>query len=143
MKGLEWLDVSATLKLEHGRGLDTHTNVILPAKNIPATKQSKRDQSTKIIETKDFLREQLNVRYLSQRTGRYDLTAAWGKIKEEKYAPMGISEFWKIYSEMPASFWSSIGAISTSVEKRLRSPSATVEQNHTTMEIVSHILLKH
>lgn len=122
----DWVKVSEALRLEHGPGLDTHTSVILPSSFVPdSIKENISDQknsrkcSSNLQKTRDFLNSHPNVKYLNQRTGRYDLTVVWCS---KGGGPIKIRDFWEMYSKLPASFWSSIGSVSTSVEKRLKSP---------------------
>ncbi|MFZ6769787.1 hypothetical protein ACO0LM_22265 [Undibacterium sp. Di26W] len=142
----EWLLISGRLKLEHKSGLDVHTNVIMPmldccAHNVQHFNATNTTPAQTSQTTKSYLSDSSmkNVKYLNQRTGRYDLTVVWC---DENGNSMPIKDFWKMYVSLPGEFWSSVSAIVTSVEKRLRTPTPCTCDD-TSMEIVSHILLKH
>lgn len=167
----DWIRVSEVLQLEHGSGFDMHSNAILPSdildntaslSSLPETlgpvsvNRDDGDSATLretnwqamvksgdavLLSAGEYLANMKATRYVGQRTGRYDLTVAWTRPDSES-TEFAMTDYWAIYISLPRTFWKAIGAVTTSVEKRLKSKPQGAETTNG-LVIVSHFLLKH
>lgn len=133
----DWKWVAKELNLHHGKGLDSHSNIML--QKIPAG-TAETETSDSLV---DYLKADSGVNYLARTTGRYDLTVVWRDPNTS--ALLKVQDFAQMYFALGPGFWHHIGAITTSFEDRQKIPGQTegTEVGPEPFEIASHILLRH
>lgn len=141
---LEDLDeLSEDLDLSPHEGIDIHTNIAL---RDMAGIQPTAYRYEGCEKVRDILTKHDNVPYLNWRTGRYDFTVVWGKEPSGEQGgrlPISVREFAGVLLGLPKEFWGEIGAITTSLETRLKyRGKSSRDSSQGKFEFVSHIQLR-